>query len=41
MRNDREPTSVGRRNFLFGTAAGVAGTALTGGMLIGGASADA
>jgi deferrochelatase/peroxidase EfeB len=41
MRNDREPISVGRRNFLVGTAAGVAGTALAGGMLIGGARADA
>jgi deferrochelatase/peroxidase EfeB len=33
--------SVSRRNFLRGAAAGVAGTALTGGVLIGGAHADA
>jgi deferrochelatase/peroxidase EfeB len=32
---------VSRRNFLKGTAAGAAGTALTGGILIGGAQADA
>ncbi len=41
MSDDREPASVGRRNFLFGTAAGVAGTALTAGVLAGGARADA
>jgi deferrochelatase/peroxidase EfeB len=33
--------SVSRRNFLKGAAAGTAGTALTGGVLIGGARADA
>jgi deferrochelatase/peroxidase EfeB len=33
--------SVSRRNFLKGTAAGTAGTALTGAVLIGGARADA
>lgn len=33
--------NVSRRRFLYGTAAGTAGTALTGGMLIGGAQADA
>jgi deferrochelatase/peroxidase EfeB len=33
--------SVSRRNFLKGAAAGAAGTALTGGVLIGGAHADA
>lgn len=33
--------SISRRNFLKGTAAGAAGTALTGGLLIGGAHADA
>lgn len=33
--------SVSRRNFLEGTAVGTAGTALTGGVLIGGARADA
>lgn len=33
--------SLSRRNFLKGAAAGTAGTALTGGMLIGGAHADA
>jgi deferrochelatase/peroxidase EfeB len=33
--------SVSRRNFLKGTAVGTAGTALTGGVLIGGARADA
>ena len=32
---------VNRRNFLKGTAAGAAGTALAGGVLIGGAHADA
>ena len=32
---------VNRRNFLKGTAAGAAGTALVGGVLIGGAHADA
>jgi deferrochelatase/peroxidase EfeB len=41
MSDDREPSTVGRRNFLFGTAAGVAGTALTAGVLVGGARADA
>jgi deferrochelatase/peroxidase EfeB len=33
--------SVSRRNFLRGAAAGAAGTALTGGVLVGGARADA
>ncbi|MCG3757185.1 MULTISPECIES: iron uptake transporter deferrochelatase/peroxidase subunit [unclassified Amycolatopsis] len=33
-------TNVNRRNFLKGAAAGAAGTALTGGVLIGGAQAD-
>jgi deferrochelatase/peroxidase EfeB len=33
--------NVSRRSFLHGTAAGAAGTALTGGVLIGGARADA
>ena len=33
--------NVSRRNFLRGAAAGAAGTALTGGVLIGGARADA
>ena len=33
-------TNVNRRNFLKGAAAGAAGTALTGGVLIGGARAD-
>ena len=33
--------SVSRRNFLKGAAAGSAGTALAGGVLIGGARADA
>jgi deferrochelatase/peroxidase EfeB len=33
--------NINRRNFLKGTAAGAAGTALTGGVLIGGAHADA
>lgn len=32
---------VSRRRFLSGAAVGAAGTALTGGMLIGGAQADA
>ncbi len=32
---------VNRRNFLKGTAAGAAGTALVGGVLIGGAHEDA
>ena len=32
---------INRRNFLKGTAAGAAGTALAGGVLIGGAHADA
>jgi deferrochelatase/peroxidase EfeB len=41
MSDDRQPANVGRRNFLFGTAAGVAGTALTAGLLAGGAHADA
>ncbi len=35
------PVEVNRRNFLKGTAAGAAGTALAGGVLIGGAHADA
>ncbi len=35
-----EVTNVNRRNFLKGAAAGAAGTALTGGVLIGGAQAD-
>ncbi len=35
-----EVTNVNRRNFLKGAAAGAAGTALTGGVLIGGAHAD-
>jgi deferrochelatase/peroxidase EfeB len=35
------PFHVSRRKFLTGAAAGVAGTALTGGVLIGGAKADA
>ena len=33
--------NINRRNFLKGTAAGAAGTALAGGVLIGGARADA
>ena len=33
--------NINRRNFLKGTAAGAAGTALAGGVLIGGAHADA
>jgi deferrochelatase/peroxidase EfeB len=37
----REPMNVSRRNFLRGAAAGAAGTAVTGGVLIGGAHADA
>jgi deferrochelatase/peroxidase EfeB len=51
MSNDRDPADrspadrttagLGRRRFLFGTAAGVAGTALTAGVLAGGARADA
>ena len=41
MSSDREPVNASRRNFLFGTAAGVAGTALTAGVLAGGARADA
>jgi len=41
MSDDREPASPGRRNFLFGTAAGVAGAALTAGVLAEGARADA
>jgi len=41
MSTDREPADTGRRNFLLGTAAGVAGTALTAGVLAGGARADA
>jgi deferrochelatase/peroxidase EfeB len=41
MSDDRQPANPGRRNFLFGTAAGVAGTALTAGLLAGGAHADA
>jgi len=41
MSDDREPASAGRRNFLLGAAAGVAGTALTAGVLAGGARADA
>jgi len=41
MSDDREPARVGRRNFLFGAAAGVAGAALTGGVLAEGARADA
>jgi deferrochelatase/peroxidase EfeB len=41
MNDHRAPGSPGRRSFLFGTAAGVAGTALTGGVLAGGARADA
>jgi deferrochelatase/peroxidase EfeB len=50
MSNDRDPADrspadrttagLGRRRFLFGTAAGVAGTALTAGVLAGGARAD-
>jgi deferrochelatase/peroxidase EfeB len=35
------PVNINRRNFLKGTAAGAAGTALAGGVLIGGAHADA
>jgi deferrochelatase/peroxidase EfeB len=38
---DHAPASPGRRNFLLGTAAGVTGTALTAGVLAGGARADA
>jgi deferrochelatase/peroxidase EfeB len=41
MSDDRQPANVGRRNFLFGTAAGVAGTALAAGLVAGGAHADA
>jgi len=40
-RRDRARPDVSRRNFLKGAAAGVAGTALAGGVLIGGARADA
>jgi deferrochelatase/peroxidase EfeB len=36
-----EPVNVSRRNFLKGTVSGAAGTALAGGVLIGGAHADA
>ena len=38
---NQAPASPGRRNFLLGTAAGVTGTALTAGVLAGGARADA
>ena len=38
---EREPKDVSRRKFLWGTAAGAAGTAVAGGVLIGGARADA
>src|ERR1700729_4116823 len=38
---DRDPGGLGRRRFLFGTAAGGAGTALTAEVLAGGARADA
>ena len=38
---EREPKNVSRRKFLRGAAAGAAGTALTGGVLLGGARADA
>jgi deferrochelatase/peroxidase EfeB len=41
VHDDQPPASRGRRNFLFGTAAGVTGTALTAGVLAGGARADA
>ena len=41
MSTDREPADTGRRTFLLGTAAGVAGTALAAGVLAGGARADA
>src|SRR5215469_10336386 len=38
---EARPVHVSRRNFLKGTASGAAGTALAGGVLIGGAHADA
>ena len=38
---EREPKDVSRRKFLWGTAAGAAGTAVAGSVLIGGARADA
>jgi deferrochelatase/peroxidase EfeB len=38
---EREPKDVSRRKFLWGAAAGAAGTAVTGGVLLGGARADA
>jgi deferrochelatase/peroxidase EfeB len=41
MNDHRGPASPGRRSFLLGTAAGVTGTALTAGVLAGGARADA
>ncbi len=41
MNDDNAPPSRGRRSFLFGTAAGVTGTALAAGVLAGGARADA
>jgi deferrochelatase/peroxidase EfeB len=41
MNDHRAPDSPGRRSFLLGTAAGVTGTALTAGVLAGGARADA
>jgi deferrochelatase/peroxidase EfeB len=40
VNDHRAPASPGRRSFLFGTAAGITGTALTGGVLAGGARAD-
>ena len=39
--SEHEPTDVSRRKFLWGTAAGAAGTAVAGSVLIGGARADA
>jgi deferrochelatase/peroxidase EfeB len=39
--SEREPKDVSRRSFLWGTAAGAAGTAVGGSVLIGGARADA
>jgi deferrochelatase/peroxidase EfeB len=38
---EREPKEIGRRKFLWGAAAGTAGTAVAGSVLLGGARADA